>query len=221
MFILKFAGKILLLPVWLILFVIGLAVKMTVQTYAVVRGILGFIFTLLIIATAYCYHDWVQVAFLFSLSVILYLILFAGVFVDTVLDMTRERIIDFIQLPPLKKDTPSDVVAFMWEYMKVPEDSREKVKNLLKDANENGVKLSHQAPTLYDVVPKEEITEFEELMRKTIADIVSEASSVACWVYVQKYVKQKTLDEMLQELPGAGQFIIVMDTWFERLMADQ
>ena len=99
-------------------------------------------------------------------------------------------------------------------------DSREKVKNLLKDANENGVKLSHQAPTLYDVVPKEEITEFEELMRKTIADIVSEASSIACWVYVQKYVKQKTLDEMLQELPVAGQFIIVMDTWFERLMAE-
>ena len=50
---------------------------------------------------------------------------------------------DYIQLPPLKKDTPSDVVAFMWEYMKVPENSREKVKNLLKDANENGVKLSH------------------------------------------------------------------------------
>ena len=57
-------------------------------------------------------------------------------------------------------------------------------------------------------------------MRKTIADIVSEVSRIACWVYVQKYVKQKTLDEMLQELPGAGQFIIVMDTWFERLMAE-
>ena len=128
---------------------------------------------------------------------------------------------DFIQLPPLKKDTPSAVVAFMWEYMKVPEDSREKVKNLLKDANENGVKLSHQAPTLYDVVPKEEIAEFEEVMRKTIADIVSEASGVACWVYVQKYVNHKTLDEMLQEWSGASKFILAMDTWFERLMADQ
>ena len=83
---------------------------------------------------------------------------------------------DYIQLPPLKKDTPSDVV------------------------------------------PKEEITEFEELMRKTIADIVSEASSVACWVYVQKYVKHKTLNEMLQELPDVGQFILAMDTWFEKLM---
>ena len=92
---------------------------------------------------------------------------------------------DYIQLPPLKKDIPSDVVAFMWEYMKVPEDSREKVKNLLKDANENGVKISHQAPTLYDVVPKEEIAEFEELMRKTI-------------------------NEMLQELPDVSQFILAM-----------
>ena len=121
-------------------------------------------------------------------------------------------------VPPLKKDTPSDVVAFIWAYMKVPENSREKVKNLLKDANKNGVKLSHQAPTLYDVVPKEEIAEFEELMRKTIADIVSEASSVACWVYVQKYVKHKTLNEMLQELPDVGQFILAMNTWFEKLM---
>ena len=108
----------------------------------------------------------------------------------------------------------------MWEYMKVPEDSREKVNNLLKDANENGVKLSHQAPTLYDVVPKEEIADFEEVMRKTIADIVSEASGVACWVYVQKYVKNKTLDEMLQEWPEVSQFILAMDTLFERLMAE-
>ena len=70
-------------------------------------------------------------------------------------------------------------------------------------------------------LPKEEIAEFEEVMRETIADIVSEASGVACWVYVQKYVKHKTLDDMLQEWSGASQFILVMDTWFERLMADQ
>ena len=72
--------------------------------------------------------------------------------------------------------------------------------------------------TTYDVVPKEEIAEFEELMRKTIADIVSEASSVVFWVYVQKYVKHKTLNEMLQELPDVSQFILAMDTWLEKLM---
>ena len=95
---------------------------------------------------------------------------------------------------------------------------KEKVKDLIKDVHENGVKSDYKEPKLYDVVPKEEIAEFEELMRKTIADIVSEASSVACWVYVQKYVKHKTLNEMLQELPDVSQFILAMDTWFEKLM---
>ena len=79
---------------------------------------------------------------------------------------------------------------------------------MIKEVHENGMKLDYKEPKLYDVVSKEEIAEFEEVMRKTIADIVSEASGVACWVYVQKYVKHKTLDEMLQEWSGAGQFIL-------------
>ena len=133
-------------------------------------------------------------------------------------DMKMSENNDFIQLPPLKKDTPSDVVAFIWEYMKIPENSREKVKDMIKEVHENGMKLDYKEPKLYDVVSKEEIAEFEEGMRKTIADIVSEASGVACWVYVQKYVKHKTLNEMLQELPDVSQFILAMDTWFEKLM---
>ena len=73
---------------------------------------------------------------------------------------------DYIQLPPLKKDTPADVVAFMWEYIKVPEDSREKVKNLLKDANENGVKISHQAPHCMMLFRKKKLLNLKSLCAK-------------------------------------------------------
>ena len=73
---------------------------------------------------------------------------------------------DYIQLPPLKKNTPSDVVAFMWEYMKVPEDSREKVKNLLKGANENGVKISHQAPHCMMLFRKKKLLNLKSLCAK-------------------------------------------------------
>ena len=68
---------------------------------------------------------------------------------------------DFIQLPPIKKDTPSEVVSMIWQYLKLPEESRKRVT----------------------------------------ADLID-------------------VDEMLQEWKGASQFIIVMDTWFERLMAE-
>ena len=80
--------------------------------------------------------------------------------------------------------------------------------------------LTHRIPDLYGIVPKEEIAEFEDIMRKIITGIISEASGIATGVYVQKYEKQKTMDEMLQEWKGASQFIIVMDTWFEKLMAE-
>ena len=128
---------------------------------------------------------------------------------------------DFIQLPPIKKGTPSEVVSMIWQYLKLPEESRKRVKAELINVHENCGKEDFQIPNLYDIVPKEEIAEFEDIMRKIITGIISEASGIATWVYVQKYVKHKTLDEMLEEWAGASQFILAMDTWFERLMADQ
>ena len=128
---------------------------------------------------------------------------------------------DFIQLPPIKKDTPSEVVSMIWQYLKLPEESRKRVKAELINVHENCGKEDFQIPNLYDIGPKEEIAEFEDIMRKIITGIISEASGIATWVYVQKYVKHKTLDEMLEEWAGASQFILAMDTWFERLMADQ
>ena len=46
-------------------------------------------------------------------------------------------------------------------------------------------------------------------MRKIITGIISEASGIATWVYVQKYVKHKTLDDMLQEWSGASQLSLL------------
>ena len=84
---------------------------------------------------------------------------------------------DFIQLPPIKKDTPSEVVSMIWQYLKLPEESRKRVKADLIDVHENCGKEDFQIPDLYDIVPKEEIAEFEDIMRKIITGIISEASS--------------------------------------------
>ena len=85
---------------------------------------------------------------------------------------------DFIQLPPIKKDTPSEVVSMIWQYLKLPEESRKRVKEDLIDVHENCGKEDFQIPDLYDIVPKEEIAEFEDIMRKIITGIISEASVI-------------------------------------------
>ena len=88
---------------------------------------------------------------------------------------------DFIQLPPIKKDTPSEVVSMIWQYLKLPEESRKRVKAELINVHENCGKEDFQIPNLYDIVSKEEIAEFEGIMRKIITGIISEASGIATW----------------------------------------
>lgn len=125
---------------------------------------------------------------------------------------------DYIQLPPMRKDTPTEVVELVWEYLKLPMDSRVKIKSLLDDVEKRPVDREFQTPNLYEIVPKEESAEFEKTMQKIISEIISEASSIACWVYVEKYIQKKTLKEMLEERRNAERFIFAIDALFENLM---
>ncbi len=54
---------------------------------------------------------------------------------------------DFIQLPPIKKDTPSEVVSMIWQYLKLPEESRKRVKADLIDVHEIVGKKISRFPT--------------------------------------------------------------------------
>ena len=125
---------------------------------------------------------------------------------------------DYIQLPPLRKDSPTELVEIIWEYLKLPKDSREKIVSILDDIQDRAGKTDFQIPKLYEIVPKEEIVEFERTMQKIISEIISEASSIACWVYVEKYIQKKTLAEMLVERKNVNEYIFVIDALFENLI---
>lgn len=92
MFILKMFGKFLLFPVWVIFVVVGIIVKVTVHAISVAKAILGLGLTALIIGTIICYQDWLQVAFLLCMSAVMFLILFAGVFVEEMIGFARKRV---------------------------------------------------------------------------------------------------------------------------------
>lgn len=96
MFILKVLRGILLLPVYLILLVSGIIISFIVNTMAIVKAIIGIGLTALIIGCIVCYQDWVQVAFLLCLSVIFFLILFAGVIIEELFHFAREKVLEIM-----------------------------------------------------------------------------------------------------------------------------
>ncbi|GAA6273916.1 hypothetical protein F170042I7_01020 [Blautia caecimuris] len=96
MVILKLAGRVLLVPLWFIISIIGAGVKLLVDMVAIAKKILGLGILALFIGTVICYHDWIQAAFLACMGGVLIFILFAGEFIDTVVDLVREKIGELI-----------------------------------------------------------------------------------------------------------------------------
>lgn len=94
MIIIRLIEKLILLPVWIILVLISLYIKLTVNLYGFVKGIFSFLLILLIIGTIVCYQDWVQVAVLLCIEAAAFLILFCGCFIEVTVDMLRGYVSD-------------------------------------------------------------------------------------------------------------------------------
>ncbi len=85
-----------MIPLWFIISIIGVGVKLVVHMVAIAKKILGLGIMALLIGTVICYQDWLQVAFLACMGGVLIFILFAGEFIDTVIDLLREKICTLI-----------------------------------------------------------------------------------------------------------------------------
>ncbi|MEO2261739.1 hypothetical protein [Dorea sp. YH-dor228] len=93
MFCLKLIGKILLLPVWLVLLVVGIPVKLIVNMISIAKSFVVLGLVALAIGTIICYQDWVQVVFLFCLIVSAFLVFYISVFIDAAIDLAREKLV--------------------------------------------------------------------------------------------------------------------------------
>ena len=92
MFIIKLLGKILLIPIWIVVAIMTAVVSVAVSIIGLARVMSGILLTLLLIGTVVCYHDIIQVTFLITLILIGFLILFAGVTIEIILETVRRKI---------------------------------------------------------------------------------------------------------------------------------
>lgn len=89
MFLLKLLGKVMLIPVWILVAIAWILVKVVVLIYGFARGFVVLGLGALMIGTLICYHDWKQVLFLMCLDGVIFAVLFAGVFIEVGLESIR------------------------------------------------------------------------------------------------------------------------------------
>lgn len=124
---------------------------------------------------------------------------------------------EYIQLPPLKRDLEANAVLLIWEYAKMSEEAK---KEVLEDMELINTRTKNDAlPEKYRTVTREELAEYEDALGSLMRSIVYEASDIACWVFCRKFIDGWTLEQMLEDMPNAEKFIIVMDTLFDKHVA--
>lgn len=92
MLLVKMIGKVFLIPIWLLLVISGIIVKLVVHIIAVAKIFILFGLIALMIGTIFCYRDWIHIAFLLCLIVTTVLIMYGSVFVEVVIDSLRSKI---------------------------------------------------------------------------------------------------------------------------------
>lgn len=96
MIVLRMAGKILLLPVWLLLATVHLLVKIAVEIYCIGKGLINLILGFMLIGTLLWYRQWERFALLAVTSGILLFILWIGVFMEVILESAQYKIRELI-----------------------------------------------------------------------------------------------------------------------------
>ena len=122
---------------------------------------------------------------------------------------------EYIQLPPLKRDTDLRVIMALWEYVRLSDEEREHVLTIMNEIKKD--KESRVLPSLesFQNLPQENINDFDKVIGKIIKDIIVEACDLACWVYRYKFIEGWTLEQMVDEKRDAVQFVVALYYLFE------
>ena len=91
MFVLKIFGKMLLIPVWMLLRIAWLAVHLTLNIFGILHGLWKVFLTLVIILSLF-FGMYQNALILMAAIGVTFLVLFAGTFIDVLLEEGRKRI---------------------------------------------------------------------------------------------------------------------------------
>lgn len=91
MLVLRVFGKMLLIPVWMFLGIVWLAVHLAVNIFGIVHG-LWKVFLTLFILLSLAFRMYQNALILIAAISVTFLILFAGALIDVLLEEVRKRI---------------------------------------------------------------------------------------------------------------------------------
>ena len=130
---------------------------------------------------------------------------------------------NFIQLPPLPSDMPTDLIEIIWGFARMEEPERKKFLDFMRENMKPGVDNGKREEMLRmmeksggEASPY--VEEFHSLMRDLIGTLVAQACEMAALVLQYYCVDEKSIKEISEIFHVPENTIELMVRYYERKM---
>ncbi|WP_289302049.1 hypothetical protein [Sporofaciens musculi] len=108
---------------------------------------------------------------------------------------------NYIQLPPLPCDTPTEIIEIVWTYSRMEKSDKEKVLTFMRENMASDIELSEKQKMIKlieESKPSPYVEEFHSLMQKLIGTLIAQSCEMSALVY-QKYCIEKNSIKEISE----------------------
>ena len=130
---------------------------------------------------------------------------------------------NYIQLPPMPSDMPSELIEIVWGFARMEEPERKKFLDFMRENMKPGVD-NGKREELLRMMEKSRgeaspyVEEFHSLMRDLIGTLVAQACEMAALVLQYYCVDEKSIKEISEKFDLPEDTVELMTQYYERKM---
>lgn len=128
---------------------------------------------------------------------------------------------EYIQLPPLPSDLPTEVIEMIWLYTRLSVEEQEMIREFIRENLKKGNRNLEEtdfAKVLRDSEAEEnpDVKEFIDLMRKLIGILIAQSCDMAALVYQNYCIEKKSTEDISEEFNVDQESIQLMVQYYDK-----
>lgn len=112
---------------------------------------------------------------------------------------------DYIQLPPMPSDTPTEVVAVVWVYVRIEKPEKEQFLDFMRENLKPGTSDGEKEKLMelmekLKLKPSPYVGEFHSLMQELIGRLIAQSCEMSALIYQKYCVEEKSIKEISETI---------------------
>ena len=130
---------------------------------------------------------------------------------------------DYIQLPPMPSDTPTELVAVVWIYARMEKPEKEQFLDFMRENIKSGTSDGEKEKLMElieksNLKPSPYVEEFHSLMQELIGTLIAQACEMSALIYQKYCIEKKSIKEISETIHVPQNAVELMAQYYENKM---